>query len=683
MAELLLELLSEEIPARMQTRAAEDFKRLVCDGLKAAGLSFNDARAFVTSRRLTLVVDGLPVVRADVSEEKRGPRVGAPEQAVQGFLKGAGLASLDQAEKRDTGKGEFWFAVVTKKGGPTADVLPAVIDAAMKALPWPKSMKWGSGTMQWVRPLQSIVALFDGKVLQGEVSPGGAMAPIVFGNTTRGHRFLSKGTIEVASFADYAAKLRGAHVILDAAERKAIILEGARKLCLEAQVRLNEDEGLLEEVAGLTEWPVPMLGAIDAQFMDVPPEVLIVSMKVHLRFFTTAKADGTLANRFVVVANNVARDGGKTIVAGNERVLRGRLADAKFFWDQDRKQALEARLPALKQVVFHAKLGTQAERVERIVRLAGEIAKSVPGADEAAVAEAARLCKADLVTGMVGEFPELQGVMGRYYARGEKLPAAVADAIGDHYAPAGPNDRCPSAPVSIAVALADKLDALVSFWSIGEKPTGSRDPFALRRAALGVIRIIVENRLRLPLRPFVKADDLLAFFAERLKVQMREKGVRHDVVDAVLAAGGEDDLVRLLARVEALQSFLGTEAGKNLLTAYGRAANIVRAEEKKDKGLAAKIAGAPNAALLEQAEEKAVASALAEVESVVRPALAAEDFAGAMEAFARLRAPVDALFDKVTVNVTDKPELRLNRLKLLNQIRATMDAVADFSKIEG
>lgn len=683
MAELLLELLSEEIPARMQTRAAEDFKRLVCDGLKAAGLSFTEARAFVTSRRLTLVVDGLPVARADVSEEKRGPRVGAPEQAVQGFLKGAGLASLDQAEKRDTGKGEFWFAVVTKKGGPTADVLPAVIDAALKALPWPKSMKWGSGTMQWVRPLQSIIALFDGKVLKGEVSPGGAMAPIVFGKATRGHRFLSKGTIEVASFADYVAKLRGAHVILDAAERKAIILEGARKLCQEAQVKLNEDDGLLEEVAGLTEWPVPMLGAIDAQFMDVPPEVLIVSMKVHLRFFTTAKADGTLANRFVVVANNVARDGGKTIVAGNERVLRGRLADAKFFWDQDRKQTLESRLPALKQVVFHAKLGTQAERVERLVKLAGEIASSVPGADAADVALAARLCKADLVSGMVGEFPELQGVMGRYYARGEKLPAAVAEAIGDHYAPAGPNDRCPSAPVSIAVALADKLDALVSFWSIGEKPTGSRDPFALRRAALGVIRIIVENRLRLPLRPFVKADDLLAFFAERLKVQMREKGVRHDVVDAVLATGGEDDLVRLLARVEALQGFLGSEAGRNLLTAYGRAANIVRAEEKKDKGLAAKIAGAPDAALLEQAEEKAVASALAEVESVVRPAVAAENFSGAMEAFARLRAPVDALFDKVTVNVTDKPELRLNRLKLLNQIRATMDAVADFSKIEG
>ncbi|WP_428684769.1 glycine--tRNA ligase subunit beta [Reyranella sp.] len=683
MAELLLELLSEEIPARMQTRAAEDLKRLICDGLKGAGIGFEKARAFTTPRRLALVVEGIPAVRDDVSEEKRGPRVGAPDQAVQGFLKGAGLASLDQAEKRDTGKGEFWFAVITKKGGPTAETLPAVIDAALKALPWPKSMKWGSGTMHWVRPLQSIVALFDGKVLKGEVSPGGQMAPIAFGAMTRGHRFLSKGTFEVTCFVDYAAKLREAHVILDAAERKAIILEGARKLCADAQITLNEDEGLLEEVAGLTEWPVPMLGAIDAQFMDVPPEVLIVSMKVHLRFFTTAKADGTLANRFVVVANNVARDGGQTIVAGNERVLRGRLADAKFFWEQDRKTTLESRLPSLKQVVFHAKLGTQAARVERIVALAAEIAKSVPGADAAAVEQAARLCKTDLVSGMVGEFPELQGVMGRYYALHEKLPESVADAIGDHYAPAGPNDRCPTAPVSIAVALADKLDALTSFWSIGEKPTGSRDPFALRRAALGIIRIVVENKLRLPLRPFLKADDLLAFFAERLKVQMREKGVRHDVVDAVVSLGGEDDLVRLLARVEALQDFLGSEAGRNLLTAYGRAANIVRAEEKKDKGLAAKIAGVPESALLEQAEEKAVASALDQVAHAVKPALAAEDFAGAMAAFAGLRGPIDALFDKVTVNVTDRPDVRLNRLKLLNQIRATMDAVADFSKIEG
>ncbi len=683
MAELFLELLSEEIPARMQTRASEDFKRLICDGLKAAGLAFSEAKAFATPRRIALVVDGLPATRADVSEEKRGPRVGAPDQAVQGFLKGAGLGSLDQAEKRDTGKGEFWFAVVTRKGGPTADALPGIVDAAMKALPWPKSMKWGSGTMQWVRPLQGIVALFDGKVLAGEVSPGGQMAPVAFGNTTRGHRFLSSGAITVTGFADYVAKLRAAHVILDPAERKKIIAERAEKLCADAGVVLRKGDGLMDEVAGLVEWPVPLMGTIDAQYMDLPAEVLIVTIKTHLRYFVTTTKDGALANRFVVVANNVARDGGETIIDGNERVLRPRLADAKFFWDQDRKQTLESRLPLLKGIVFHAKLGTQAERVERIVKLAGEVARLVPGADAAEVAQAARLCKADLVSGVVGEFPEVQGIMGRYYALNEKLPASVADAIGDHYAPAGPNDRCPSAPVSIAVALADKLDALISFWSIGEKPTGSRDPFALRRAALGVIRLVVENKLRLPLRHFCKSDDLMAFFAERLKMQMREKGVRHDVVDAVLALGSEDDLVRLLARVEALQSFLGSEAGKNLLTAYGRAANIVRAEEKKDKALAAQIASKPDPALLEQAEEKAVAASLAEVERALAVSLKSEDFAGAMSAFAGLRAPIDAFFDKVTVNVTDKPELRLNRLKLLNQIRATMDSVADFSKIEG
>jgi glycyl-tRNA synthetase beta chain len=683
MAELLVELLSEEIPARMQARAADDLKRLMCEGLKGAGLDFKDARAFAGPRRLALVIDGIPATRADVSEEKRGPRVGAPEQAVQGFLKGAGLTSLDQAERRDTGKGEFWFAVVKLKGGPTADVLPGIIDSVMKALPWPKSMKWSSGTRLWVRPLQSVIALFDGKVLPGEVGLAGSMAPLRFGDTTRGHRFLSKGEIKVTGFDDYVAKLEAAHVLVDAAERKKIILAGAEKLSADAQVALKRDEGLLDEVAGLVEWPVPLMGTIDGQFMDVPPEVLIVSMKTHQRYFATTTKDGTLANRFVVVANNVARDGGKVITDGNERVLRSRLSDAKFFWDQDRKLTLEGRLPRLKDIVFHAKLGTQAERVARIARLAVELAKYVPGADAKQAEQAARLAKADLVSGMVGEFPELQGIMGRYYALSERLPAAVADAIGDHYAPAGPNDRCPSAPVSIAVALADKLDALVSFWSIGEKPTGSRDPFALRRAALGVIRIVVENKLRLPLKHFFKADDLMAFFADRLKVQMREKGVRHDVVDAVFALGNEDDLVRLLARVEALQSFLGSDAGKNLLTAYVRAANIVRAEEKKDKALAAKIAGAPDAALLEQAEEKAVAAALAAVERAVKPALEREDYSGAMQSFAGLRAPIDSFFEKVTVNVTDKPELRMNRLRLLNQIRATMDSVADFSKIEG
>jgi glycyl-tRNA synthetase beta chain len=457
----------------------------------------------------------------------------------------------------------------------------------------------------------------------------------------------------------------------------------AERLCAEAQVALRPDEGLLEEVVGLVEWPVPMLGTIDPQFMDVPPEVLTVSMKTHQRYFATSRKDGALANRFVVVANNVARDGGRTIVDGNERVLRSRLSDAKFFWDQDRKARLEERLPVLKDIVFHAKLGSQADRVTRIEILADKIAAYVQGADSAQAILAAHLCKADLVSGMVGEFPELQGVMGRYYALEEKLPTAIADAIGDHYAPAGPNDRCPTAPLSVVVALADKLDTLVSFWAIGEKPTGSRDPYALRRAALGIIRIVVENNIRLPLKKFFDADDLMAFFADRLKVQMREKGVRHDVVDAVFALGGEDDLVRLLARVEAVQSFLGTEAGRNLLTAYGRAANIVRAEEKKDKTLSAKIAGAPDVALMEQVEEKAVASALAEIERIVKPALQREDFAGAMQAFAGLRGPIDAFFEKVTVNVADKPDLRLNRLRLLNQIRATMDSVADFSRIEG
>ena len=686
MAELLLEILSEEIPARMQTRAVEDLKRLVCEGLKGAGLEFGSALAFATPRRLALVIDGIPAMREDVSEERRGPRVGAPENAVQGFLKGAGLSSLDQAEKRDTGKGEFWFAVIRKKGGPTAEALPAVIDAAMKALPWPKSMKWGSGTLQWVRPLQGVIALFEGKVLPGRVEPGSDMIPVSFGDTTRGHRFLAAGAIRVDGFADYQAKLKAAHVVLDPAERKKIILAGAEKLCADAQVTLKTDEALLEEVAGLVEWPVPLIGTIDAQFMDVPPEVLIVSMKTHQRYFATMKADGSLANRFVVVANTVARDGGRTIVDGNERVLRARLSDAKFFWDQDRKVRLEERVPGLKDIVFHARLGTQAERVQRIVALATKVAKFVPGADkpgaEPQVMMAAELCKADLTSGMVGEFPEVQGIMGRYYALHEKLPVAVADAIGDHYAPAGPNDRCPSAPVSIAVALADKLDALVSFWSIGEKPTGSRDPYALRRAALGVIRIVVENRLRLPLRKFVETDDLLEFFAERLKVQMRERGVRHDVVDAVFAQGREDDLVRLLNRVAALQSFLGTEAGKNLLVAYKRAANIVRAEERKDKHLATRIVGFPDIGVLVDLREIALARMLVDAKDHFSKALWRDDFGDAMSELSGLRGPIDSFFEAVMVNVDDE-DLRLNRLKLLNEIRATMDSVADFSKIEG
>jgi len=553
--------------------------------------------------------------------------------------------------------------------------LPAVIGGAMKALPWPKSMKWGGGDETWVRPLQNVVALFDGKVV-----PGGR-----FGDKTRGHRFLSKGEIKVSGFSDYESKLRAAHVMLDPAERKKVILAGAQRLCSEAQVTLKFDGELLEEVAGLVEWPVPLMGTIDAQYMELPPEVLTVSMKTHLRYFATTKKDGALANRFVVVANNVAKDGGRTIVAGNERVLRARLSDAKFFWDQDRKTTLASRATQLKDVVFHAKLGSQADRVQRIAALALRLTEFVPDCGKSDVMAAAELCKSDLVTGMVGEFPELQGIMGGHYARAEHLPVAVAEAIGDHYAPAGPNDRLPRTPEAVALALADKLDSLISLWSIGEKPTGSGDPFALRRAALGIIRIVVEppSSLRLPLSRFVKDDSLMAFFVERLKVKLRESNTRHDVVDAVFALGGEDDLVRLLNRAKAVQAFLATDDGKNLLTAYSRAANIVRAEEKKDKGLAAKIAGAPETARLEQREENAVHEALTDVRAALESDLKNEEFAGAMSALAGLRAPIDSFFDKVTVNVTDKPELRLNRLKLLNQIRATMDSVADFSKIEG
>ncbi|MCW5749003.1 MAG: glycine--tRNA ligase subunit beta [Alphaproteobacteria bacterium] len=698
MAKLLLELLSEEIPARMQARAAQDLQRLVTDGLAAAGLVYAGTRGLAGPRRVAVVVDGLPRIRPDVTEEKRGPRVGAPDNAIKGFLKGAGLASLDQAEKRATDKGEFWFAVSHKKGGPTAEILPQILLDAIKALPWPKSMKWGSGSFAWVRPLHAILALFDGKPLVGQLDLGGDMRPLRFGNRTRGHRFLSSGEITVDEVAGYIRQLRAARVIVDPVERAAVIRAKVETLCIQNGVRLRHDEALLDEVTGLVEWPVPLIGSIDAAFMDLPPEVLVTSMRTHQRYFATLDIDGAMAPKFVVVANMITTDGGTEIIAGNERVLRARLADARFFWDQDRKVELEDRLPALQQIVFHARLGTQFERAERIALLAREIvAQEKSGffkdVDLNQVEQAARLCKADLTSGMVGEFPELQGVMGRYYARHEGLPAAVADAIAEHYAPQGPNDVCPKAPLSVAVALADRIDSLVGFWAVDEKPTGSRDPFGLRRAALGSIRLVTENSLRLDFdRLFEAAErghkkkadrrDLMAFFADRLKVQVREQGVRHDLVDAVFALGGEDDLVRLLARVKALQAFISTEDGRNLLVAYNRAANIVRAEEKKEKGLAGKLAGGVDTALLQAVEEKAVAAALESADARALPALESEEFTAAMTALAELRAPIDVFFDRVTVNADDA-DLRLNRLKLLNRIRATVDRVADFSRIEG
>jgi glycyl-tRNA synthetase beta chain len=696
MAELLLELFSEEIPARMQARAAEALERLVTEKLKAAGLDWQTAQAFATPRRLALVVDGLPASRPDVTEEKRGPREGAPDQAIQGFLKAVGLDSLDRCEKRDTGKGVFWFAVVTRPGGPTAATLPPLVAEAIAALPWPKSMRFADQPFRWVRPLHRVLAMFDGERLAGAVELG-AGERLLFDGHASGHRFLRPEPFPVAFFADYKRRLKESYVLLDPAERRAAIEAQSEAKAKEAGLLIRRDEALLDEVAGLVEWPVVLIGRIDEQFMGLPPEVLTTTMRANQKYFALADRAGKLAPRFLVVANIETRDKGAAIVAGNQRVLRARLADAKFFWDQDRKTRLEARLPALVEILFHAKLGTLADKMARVETLAVEIAKRVPGADAAKVRRAARLAKADLTTGMVGEFPELQGIMGRYYALAEGEPPEVADAIAEHYSPLGPNDACPTAPVSVALALADKLDTLAGFFAIDEKPTGSKDPFALRRAALGAIRLIVENKLRLELGAFLDkanlvlglqnagistdldVDELLGFFADRMKVALREKGVRHDLISAVFALGDEDDLVRLLARVEALAKFLAGEDGANLLTAQKRAANILRIEEKKD---ATNYAVAPDPALLKLPEEKTLHAALEQAAKAARAAVGHEDFTAAMAAMAELRGPVDRFFDKVTVNDPDAA-LRANRLKLLSEIRTTLGLVADFSRIEG
>jgi len=677
MAELLLELLSEEIPARMQARAAEDLKRLVLDGLLASGLA-GMARAYATPRRLTLVVDDVPTAQADLREERRGPRVGAPEQALAGFLKSAGVAR-EALEERDTGKGVFYYATVERKGRNTLDVLPAIVGAALTQLPWPKSMRWADHNERWVRPLQSILCLFDGHTVPA------AFGPVTAGNTTRGHRVHAPAVVAVTGYANYVAALRAAMVMLDPDERRTTIRSQAERLAAAEGLALDVDDALLDELVGLVEWPVVLLGVFDAAFLDVPSEVLIASMRKHQKYIPLRRADGSLAPRFAVVANIEATDGGQAIVAGNQRVLRARLSDAKFFWDQDRKKTLASRVPALAQVVFHARLGTLGDKAERMAALSGQLATCLPGADKIAAMEAARLAKADLLSELVGEFPELQGPMGRYYALNDGLPAAVADAIGEHYSPKGPSDRCPTAPLAILVALADKLDTLVGFFAIDEKPTGSKDPYALRRAALGVIRIVLENKLRLPLgRAFEWARSgggpgLLEFFADRLKVHLREAGIRHDLIDAVFALGGEDDLVRLVARVEALQAFLASEDGVNLLTAYRRASNIVRIEEKRD---AATHDGPVDPAFLPLPEEQALAATLDGADIAIAAAVAREDFGAAMAALAALRAPVDRFFEKVTVNADDAA-LRSNRLRLLSRIRRALGAVADFSRIEG
>ncbi len=608
MTELLLELLTEEIPARMQRRAAEDLAMLATGKLEAAGLVPSDVHAYATPRRLTLVVDGLPDRQPDTTEERRGPRMGAPANAVEGFLKSAGLASLDQCEQRDTGKGVFHFAMIRRPGRATAEVLPELLREAVLALPWPKSMRFPAASFRWVRPMTSAICLFGGEILSL------ALDGVPVGDETCGHRFLAPKTFKVKDFADYRRKLHDARVMLRAEDRRQAIAAALEERAAAARLTVKDDPALLEEVTGLVEWPVVLMGTIDAEFLALPPEVLTTSMRTHQKYFACLDRDGGLAGRFLVVANTVAEDGGQAIVAGNERVLRARLSDARFFWEQDRKVPLAARIPKLAERVFHARLGSVLDKVGRVERLAEEIAPAIPGADKAKVLRAAELAKADLSSGMVGEFPELQGIMGRYYALQDGEGAEVAAAIAEHYSPLGPNERCPAAPVSVAVALADKIDTLAGFFSIDEKPTGSRDPFALRRAALGVIRLVLENNLRLPLmsvfgRAFAfgrdngfAADpgaDLLAFFADRLKVHLREQGVRHDLVAAVFAPGGEDDLVRLLARVAALDAFLGTDDGANLLVAYRRAANIVRIEEKRD---GATYPGEPDPKLLAATE---------------------------------------------------------------------------------
>ena len=689
MPDLLLELFSEEIPARMQAKAADDLRKMVTDKLVAEGLVYEGAKAFVTPRRLALTVHGIPLRQPDLKQERKGPKVGAPDGAVQGFLKAAGLKSLDEAKIQRDPKGDFYIALMEKAGRPAIDVIAEIIPLIIRTFPWPKQMRWGersarNGALTWVRPLHSIIATFGPETEEPEIVKFD-ISGIEAGQTTRGHRFMAPAEFSVRRFEDYVSKLEAAKVVLDPERRKDIILTEAKNLAFAQGFELVEDQVLLDEVTGLVEWPVVLMGSFDAEFLSIPGEVIRATIRNNQKCFVVRDPKtGKLANKFILTANVEASDGGKAIVAGNERVIRARLSDAKFFYETDLKTKLEDRLQKFEQIVFHEKLGTQAERIARIGKLAAELAPLV-GADVAKTRRAAQLAKADLLTEVVGEFPEVQGLMGRYYALAQGEDASVAAAIEDHYKPQGPADRVPTDPVAIAVALADKLDILTGFWSIDEKPTGSKDPFALRRAALGVIRLVGDNGIRLPLlSAFAKAakphdgKDLLAFFADRLKVQLRDQGARHDLVDAVFALEGQDDLLMVVRRVEALGKFLDSDDGKNLLAGTKRASNILAIEEKKDKR---KFDGAPDASLFKVDEEKALAAAIAQVKLEAGAAVAKEDFASAMSAMAKLRPAVDAFFDKVKVN-DDDAKVRENRLKLLNEIREATRAVADFSKIQ-
>jgi glycyl-tRNA synthetase beta chain len=720
MPDLLFELFSEEIPARMQARAADDLRRMVTDKLVAEGLVYEGAKAFATPRRLALTVHGIPVRQSDLKEERKGPRVGGPDAAISGFLKATGLKSLDEAKiQRDPKKGDFYIALIEKPGRATLDVLADMLPVIVRTFPWPKSMRWGersarSGALNWVRPLHAIVATFGLETEEPDVVKF-AVDGIEAGQTTYGHRFMAPAPINVRRFEDYEAKLLDSKVVLDPQRRKDTILTDAKQLAFAQGFELVEDQVLLDEVAGLVEWPVVLMGSFDKEFLSIPGEVIRATIRNNQKCFvvrqsasplptgerSTARVsatagEGTLTNKFILTANIEASDGGKAIIAGNERVIRARLSDAKFFYETDLKTKLEDRLPKFEKIVFHEKLGTQGERIKRIERLAAEIAPLV-GADVEKTKRAAHLAKADLLTEVVGEFPELQGLMGKYYALAQGEDVSVAAASEEHYKPQGPNDRVPVDPVSVAVALADKVDTLVGFWAIDEKPTGSKDPYALRRAALGVIRIAIERRIDLYPRGLLElhirknrpnlsdleisdiGDSFQVFFEDRLTVQLRDQGARYDLVEAVLLLGSKEvGILSIVRRVEALGKFLDTDDGKNLLAGTKRAANILRIEEKKDGKT---YDGTPDTALYSLAEEKTLAKAIDQVKAEASAAVAKEDFAGAMSAMAKLRPAVDAFFDKVKVN-DDDARVRENRLKLLNEIRAATRAVADFSKIQ-
>jgi len=720
MPDLLLELFSEEIPARMQAKAADDLRRMVTDKLVAEGLVYEGAKAFATPRRLALTVQGIPARQSDLKEERRGPRVGGADAAIQGFLKATGLARIEDAKiQRDPKKGDFYIALIEKPGRATLDVLADILPVIIRTFPWPKSMRWGErsarpGALSWVRPLHAITATFGIDTEEPDVVPFNVDG-LLAGQTTFGHRFMAPAAIKVRRFEDYSARLLDAKVVLDPERRKDAILTDARQLAFAQGFDLVEDQVLLDEVSGLVEWPVVLMGSFDAEYLAIPAEVIRATIRNNQKCFVVRQGRGdALAPKFILTANIEASDGGKAIVAGNERVIRARLSDAKFFYESDLKTRLEDRLSKFDSIVFHEKLGTQGERIKRIERLAGEIAPLV-GADVEKARRAAKLAKADLLTEVVGEFPEVQGLMGKYYALAQGEDGSVAAACEEHYKPQGPGDRVPTDPVSIAVALADKIDILLGFWAIDEKPTGSKDPYALRRAALGAIRILLENDLRINLSDVTdravgcysesadpkvslnvfawkhelestfagltlyQSSGLSSFFADRLKVQLRDQGARHDLVDAVFALEGQDDLLMVVRRVEALGKFLETDDGKNLLAGTKRASNILAIEEKKDKRA---FDGAPDTALYGLDEEKTLAKAIAQVKIEAAAAVAKEDFAAAMSAMAKLRPAVDAFFDRVKVN-DDDAKVRENRLKLLNEIRSATRAVADFSKIEG